>query len=121
MHPRELVQKNAGAQERIQAAASRLAKALGLDTRLVSALNQHHNSPELRRLREHEATAVFMQAVAATVIEAIGFSDRVRMAGLPVALGPRAALSFSLIVAFITLPLSYFFSHFQTLCFSASS
>lgn len=39
-----------------------------------------------------------LHAVAATVIEAIGFSDRVRMAGLPVALGPRAALSFSLIV-----------------------
>ena len=43
-------------------------------------------------------TQADLQAVAATVIEAIGFSDRVRMAGLPVALGPRAALSFSLIV-----------------------
>ena len=61
--------------------------------RRLMALSAAHDA-----LLQTSWTQADLQAVAATVIEAIGFSDRVRMAGLPVALGPRAALSFSLIV-----------------------
>ena len=61
--------------------------------RRLMALSAAHDA-----LLQTSWTQADLHAVAATVIEAIGFSDRVRMAGLPVALGPRAALSFSLIV-----------------------
>ena len=61
--------------------------------RRLMALSAAHDA-----LLQMSWTQADLQAVAATVIDAIGFSDRVDMSGPAVALGPRAALSFSLIV-----------------------
>ena len=61
--------------------------------RRLMALSAAHDA-----LHQMSWTQADLQAVAATVIDAIGFSDRVDMSGPAVALGPRAALSFSLIV-----------------------
>jgi two-component sensor histidine kinase len=43
-------------------------------------------------------TQADLRAIADTVLETVGFADRCRLDGPPVALGPRAAVSFSLIV-----------------------
>ena len=61
--------------------------------RRLMALSAAHDA-----LLQMSWTQADLQTIAATVIDAIGFSDRVDMSGPTVALGPRAALSFSLIV-----------------------
>ncbi|WP_298954188.1 GAF domain-containing protein [uncultured Methylobacterium sp.] len=61
--------------------------------RRLMALSAAHDA-----LLQTSWTQADLQTIAATVIDAIGFSDRVDMSGPAVALGPRAALSFSLIV-----------------------
>ncbi|WP_293920464.1 sensor histidine kinase [Sphingobium sp. UBA5915] len=61
--------------------------------RRLMALSAAHDA-----LLQNSWAQADLAAIATTVIEAIGFMDRVRMDGPPVALGPQAALSFSLIV-----------------------
>jgi len=63
MHPRERVKSDALAQERIAEAGRKLVELLGLDSRLVDHLHQLGNDPDLRRLREHEATADLLEAM----------------------------------------------------------
>ena len=53
-------------------------------------------------------TQADLRTIADTVLETVGFADRCTLEGPPVALGPRAAVSFSLIVhEFLTNALKY--------------
>ena len=61
--------------------------------RRLMALSAAHDA-----LLQNSWAQADLKSIATTVVEAIGFMDRVKMDGPPVALGARAALSFSLIV-----------------------
>lgn len=61
--------------------------------RRLMALSAAHDA-----LLQNSWAQADLKSIATTVVEAIGFTDRVKMDGPPVALGARAALSFSLIV-----------------------
>lgn len=64
MHPRILDKSRRDAQERIDAAASTLAKRAGVDRNLVDALSAYHDrDPEANRLRQMEATATLLEAL----------------------------------------------------------
>lgn len=61
--------------------------------RRLMALSAAHDS-----LLQTSWAQADLRTVAETVTESVGFSERVKLVGVPVALGPSAALSFSLIL-----------------------
>ena len=61
--------------------------------RRLMALSAAHDA-----LLQNSWAQADLASIAATVIEAVGFTDRVKIDGPPVALWPQAAMSFSLIL-----------------------
>lgn len=68
MHPTILAKRSGLAQQRMLAAAEKLASEFGLDANMITALRVQSGDPDVRRMLEREAVADVLEALAQTTV-----------------------------------------------------